>query len=330
MEFKLDEEKTFKLNEAFKAAREREGALGDQALLEREEPDERLRRLVQADGQLTQAWMCYRGLPAQAVIWAYQGVDNAMHAALVSCGVAPSRNHRAKVDQFRESFGESEEDHLADRLAELRKVWNDVRYERTALSRETCQEWVNLAYKAFYFCLDIVADQLGIETMALREKLAAIADRVGLPVLANLDKAMELIEYQEVSREQYFESRGLSGIASQLAHGGRDISLEVVCDRSEVRDLLEEDGQLAAEILRLYTAFHDLVTGLVAKRLSAQYLSDPDLLKDPTRLLSVNDFTLTCVASYAGLSMFNDMRRILAVTGEASQQACDSGTATQA
>ncbi|MCH8816097.1 MAG: hypothetical protein IH957_13595 [Chloroflexi bacterium] len=317
MRIKLNEERTRRVNEAFQAAKQREGAVKDQALLELEEPDERLRRIVQAEGQLAQAQLCHWGLPAQAVIWAYQSIDNAMHAALLADGKSPPQNHQRKVGQFSRAFPNSGKNGMGKRLAQACKLWNNVRFDRTAVSRDTAQDLVHLAYTIYDECSEIVADRMGITASDLSDRLAAIVDKVRLPLVARSEAAVEDSEYYCMSQEDRLESMGLSGMASQVAHGGRDIWLEIVADQRWARDLIEEDPNIAKEIAALYKSFHNIVTALFVKRVAEKFESDPEILNKPD-LISASDFNLTCVISYAGLATMDTMLRMMSATSTAS------------
>ena len=323
MKIELDVEGTRRLNKAFEAAKQRDGAIRDQALLDLEEPDERLRRLVQARGQLAQARLCYWGLSSQAVIWGYQGIDNAMHAALLAEDKSPSRNHQKKVEEFKHAFPECAESGVANKLTEACELWNAVRYERTAVSRETGQGLVDLAHAVFDLCVDLVAARMGKGPSELEDRLASIADRVRSLVVVRSDTAIESIELHNMSEEHRLQSMGLSGMASQVAHGGRDIWIEIAADQAWARDFIEGDEKIGEEVATLYESFHEIVTALFAKRMSEKFESDPNTFDKPEETISATDFNLTCVISYAGLSTLDTMRRMVSASHSAGSDPPD-------
>ena len=314
MKITLDEERSRLLNAAFDAARAREGAARDEELLAQEEPDEKIRRLVQAQGQLDQARLCFWGLPSQAVIWGYQGIDNAIHAALLAKHITPSRIHPKKLKAFEAAF--HSEGELSQRLVDALELWTAVRYERSAVSRETGQRLVELAEDTFRRCCHEVAQLIGKDDVELYQRLASIADRIRIPAVTRSEGAIQNIEMQSVSQESRLEGMGLSGAAAQSSHGGRDIWIEMVADQPWARTAIEDDQGIAEEIAALHGSFHKIVTMIIARRTEEKIESDPDVLAKAEEVVSLADFNLSCVISYAGLSTLTTMLRMMAATRE--------------
>ena len=316
MEIKLDVERTRQMNEAFAAAKQRESAVRDKQLLEQEEPDERLRRLVKARGQLTQARLCYWGLPSQAVIWGYQAIDNSIHAALLADEKKPPKNHQKKVTEFCVAFAATTDASLADNLSDACNVWNPVRDDRRAVSRETGQRMVDLGSDVFDVCRRVVGERLGMSQLDLEGWLEAIADSAREPEMVHSEAAIERIEARNMSEEANLESMGLSGMAAQAANSGRDIFIDITADQSWVRDMIEDDPSIANEIAQIHQAFYKIAKTLVVNRAEEILKSEPAAIEDPTKLMSFRDFNLNCVLHYSGLSIVDTMRRLVTIARE--------------
>lgn len=314
VEITFDENYTRRLDEALEPKSREEGQVHDAAIKAAEDQvDEPLRRLIQAKGQLAQARLCYRGLPTQALLWAYQAADNSMHAALLADGKKPKRNHQKKLAAFIGAFPKHAE--LREDLDRLCAMWMDVRYERTLVSRETAHGAADLAYDVFNACCDIVATCSGIEVSNLRDQIQSTEQALRVPLVADLgEEFAERIEQYCLGQESRMETMGLGGPASQLAHGGRDIWLDVAVDQDWARETVEADPHIAGQLATLYTTFHKIQTIVLAHRLGELFEEDPNLLNNPELYLSAADFNLTCVISYSGLAGLNEMRRLISVS----------------
>lgn len=307
----FDEDETRRLNEAFDAAKEREALTRDELLLESDEADERVRRLVIAQGQLTQARLCYWGMPTQAVIWGYQAIDNAIHAALLGRSKSVGVNHRKKIDSFYSGIPEAANALPEGRLREAYDLWTDVRYERSAVSRDTGQRVVDLAYQTFDFCFSLVAKAMEISVADLDQRLDSASDRVSQPALVSMEEANEIIERRHQAREFELQSMGLSSMAAQTAHGGRDIFLELAGDKAWVRDLMESDPEIANHIAQIHDSFSEIVTALFVHKAQEIIESGANVVGEPKKLIPASDFNVTCVAHYAGLATLDIFRRMV-------------------
>ena len=317
MEIKRNVEREKQVMGAMRVARRRDGMTRDQKLLLQQEPNESLRRLVIARGQLTQARLCYWGLPNQAVIWAYQAIDNAISAALLADDKSAPKNHRRKLELFFGSFPDAKTQIEEIEMSSARQLWNEVRYERTAISRETGQHLVELGSTVFQVCCGLIAPRVGISLARLHGEIEDMADRVRQPATVSSEAAMEAIEDYNEALEIEMQRMGLSSVTSQAGNQGRDIFLEMTAETASVRDLIEEDPRIADDIVSMYRSFHGIVSAVVTHRLRDMIQRDPSLADKLRDLVPAADFKLTCVMNYSGLATADLLRRLLVVGREA-------------
>lgn len=205
VEITYDEEGSKRLNEAWKAIRTTEALQADLEMRAAEEPDERLRRLVVAREQLTLAEFIDRPFGAQAALWAYQAIDNAIHAALLAAKQNVSRNHAEKLKSFASKFNQAIPADLFRRMEEAYELWTELRYERTSVPSELGHRAVDTAYAVVSECFEIVANATGIGEEALENQLREIEDRIGAPTPVHSESAGEQVELAALG----FDSRAI-------------------------------------------------------------------------------------------------------------------------
>jgi hypothetical protein len=250
------------------------------------------------------------------VIWAYQGLDNSIHAALLATNEKVSTNHLKKLEAFLQRFSAARS-WDANELSSALETWKRVRYERVGVSRDAAQRLVCLAETVHDFCSDIVTTATGSSETTLNRELEAIADRAGLPLSVVPEIALEKIDAHNTRMEDQLESMGLTGMGAQMAHGGRDLFLNLTANQAWARRLLADDPDVAERIRVVHESVFELTNALVEKRLTAMFTEDAESLAKPDRVAEASNFDLSVSVNYAGHGLLREFRRILRASGKA-------------
>jgi len=240
-----------------------------------------------------------QGVPEQAVVWGYLGVDNIISATLVAKGVDPTKNHQKKVELFLQEFPEVGKD--VKRAAELKRycvAWNEVRYGKRAADSKLRREILDLALDIEMFCgtqlpklCDLEADQFDLMLEGLSEEAREM--KQCLPELPHT-----WLQHQMDELEAEAERRGQSRLAVKMGTVLNDLSFNVSADRGWVREAIEESEDLGHVLVDMCRAFYTLVSKL-AQSEAAKMGSSGQLSHE--ELQGLHDFNLVCTLSYRGL-----------------------------
>lgn len=267
-----------------------------------------LRRLAKARTQIDRALIDFWGLPERAIAWGYLGLDNSLHCALLAKGLEPGKNHHAKIEKFFEAYPEAKDRWSLEALKRCCKHWNDVRYERAQVQRPIAWEVLKLAHELHLYCLGKAQEASRMDGPSFHSLMSEVEEEQREIRQVSLEGAAQFFERHDMPIEADLQRMGLSSLAAQLAHPGRDIFLHLSSDRGWVRDIIEENQDIRERLGDLYKAFNDVVNELVvarAKQLLGQnrLTTDELVAKSPEWALSLRDFNLVCDVYYSGLAL---------------------------
>jgi len=240
-----------------------------------------------------------QGVPEQAVVWGYLGVDNIISATLAAKDVDPTKNHQKKVELFLQEFPEVGKD--VKRAAELKHycvAWNEVRYGERAADSKLRREILDLALDIQMFCGARLPKLCGLEHTQFDLMLEGLSEeaREMKPCFPEPPHRWQQHQMDELEAEA--ERRGQPRLAAKTNPALTDLFFNVSADRGWVREAIEESEDLGYVLADMYRAFYALVSKLVQSEAAKIGVSEQ---LSQQELQGSFDFNLVCTLSYRGL-----------------------------
>lgn len=252
----------------------------------------------------------YAGVPRQAVADGYSAIDALFSAVLVDRGAKPPKNHWEKLDAVRRQIPDlfatrSEQcgngfSHMAgipwDEIEAFYREWLRSRYEQFKMTAGQARHRVLMAMGAKHFVVRHLSDVHGLRWYDLTSEISRAA--YGYDDTA-MSEALSIAHDRLFSEaEDYGESIGRK-LSVKMASTTNFCGTDIIAGDEITRRIIEQDEEIAAHAMSVYTGFCRLMDGIRIKRLDVIRATNPSISAEEAAD-GATAFMLSMKAKYHG------------------------------